>query len=158
MDFFSRSYYLDKEVLRPLSHIMGNWELTWDAEEQKYVEEEGSYAGLLNQLIVEIGKAHPPKRYHDNEDRLGEYVQKHLNWGILKKGKWWIGCDYVSLIQQGGFGDTDQADMFLAAAGRIHAAKKRGQLHYDVMEESHRRILGVVITAILYHRTHLIQK
>jgi hypothetical protein len=39
-----------------------------------------------------------------------------------------------------------------AAAGRIHAAIDRGQLHFDDMEWSHQVILAGVLAAILYHR------
>jgi len=53
-NFFDNSEYLDHEVLRPLSHIKINWELTWNLENKKYDEEEDSFAKLLNNLIDEI--------------------------------------------------------------------------------------------------------
>ena len=49
--FFCNSDLLDCLVLRPLSHIKSNWELTWDGNKQKYENEKDSYAQLLNQLI-----------------------------------------------------------------------------------------------------------
>ena len=39
----------------------------------------------------------------------------------------------------------------LAAAGRIKAAIDRGQLTYEDMESSHRRMLSVVLSVILYN-------
>jgi hypothetical protein len=144
---------LDREVLRPLSHIHANWELTWDDATQQYREEENSYARKLNELIEELENATPPAKYHDSEDRLAEYVLKHLNWKIKKAGNRWIGADYAAIIEQGGFHDIDEKELVLAAAGRIHSAIGFGQSHYDDMEESHRRMLAAVMSVILYHRT-----
>src|SRR2546423_15172808 len=103
--FFTRSSVLDMEVLRPLSHILPYWETTWDVTEQKYSEEERSYATQLNALIDELDNATPPAKYHDNEDRLAEYVIKHLKWPIRKEGNRWVGEDYDVILQQGGFND-----------------------------------------------------
>jgi hypothetical protein len=152
-DFFANSEFLDYEVLRLLSHIKGNWELTWDRINERYLEEDDSYAGLLNVLIAEIENATPPARYHDNEDRLAEYVRTNLKWQIYKVGNRWVGNDYRPIIEQGGFDDLDEENLVLAAAGRIRAAIDRGQQQYDDMEESHRRMLAAVLAVILYHRT-----
>ena len=151
--FFANSEYLDTDVVRRLSHILGNWELTWDRDNERYCEEEDSYAGTINKLFVDLSLAKPPPRYHDNEDRLAEYVVEHLRWPIRKEGKRWVGEDYAAILQQGGFHDSSEQDLVLAAAGRIQAAVDRNQFHFDDMEESHRRMLGAVITIILYHRT-----
>ena len=150
--FFKNSELLDHEVTRPLSHIRPNWELTWDHEADKFSEAEGSFAGLLNSLIAELGQATPPSSYHDNEDRLAQYAQARLGWKIRKVGSRWIGDDYSAIIEQGGFDDVNDSDLALAAAGRIQAAIIRGQAHYDNMEESHRRMVGAVLAIILYHR------
>ena len=45
--FFANSERLDVEVLRPLSHIRGNWETTWESEAGKYLEEEDSFASMF---------------------------------------------------------------------------------------------------------------
>lgn len=156
--FFARSEWLDMECLRPLSHIYGNWELTWDHENESYLEEEDSYAVEVNMLLRELQSIQPPARYHDNEDRLAEYVRDHMKWPIRKIGARWTGADYGSILENGGYSDWNQQDLVNAAAGRIRAAIDRDQNHYDEMEESHRRMLGAVITVILYHRTHRIQK
>src|SRR5574341_434094 len=124
--FFVHSDLIDYEVLRPLSHISANWELTWDASTKNYREEEDSYAKLLNQLIEEIESTTPPVKYHDNEDRLAEYTKKHLNWNIRKEGSCWVGEDYNAIIEQGGFHDLNEKELILAAAGRIYAARVRG--------------------------------
>lgn len=151
-EFFANSNQLDLEVLRPLSHIRGNWDTTWDRKESQYMDEEDSFASLLNLLILEIGSASPPARYHDNEDRLAEYVRDRLKWPIYKKGNRWLGADYHWILEQGGFDDLDEADLVKAAAGRIRAAIDRGQKHFDQMEDSHRAILATVLSVILYHR------
>jgi hypothetical protein len=151
--FFARSSFLDIEVLRPMSHIQPHWELTWNPEEEKYIESNDSYAAVLNALIAELDVAKPPAKYHDNEDCLAEYVVEKLKWPIRKNGNLWVGANYISIIEQGGFYDLNERDLILAAAGRIRAAIGRGQLRYDDMEESHRLMLGAVIAVILYHRT-----
>lgn len=151
-EFFGASGSLSDEVTKPLSHIKENWELTWSVENDAYVEEDGSFAALFNQLIDELDKAVAPARYHDNEDRLAEYVKTHLNWPIRKLGKLWHGADYREILEQGGFHDRDEQELIVAAAGRIKAAEQFGQAHFDDMEESHRRILATVLTVILYHR------
>jgi hypothetical protein len=151
--FFENSTLLDHAVLRPLSHIKDNWELTWDPETGAYADEENSYAVMLNDLIEELDGTTPPARYHDNEDRLAEYVREKLKWPIRKEGNRWVGADYESIIEQGGFNDLDEQHLLQAAAGRIRAATDRGQKQFDEMEESHRRMLAGVLSIILYHRT-----
>lgn len=132
---------------------MGCWELTWDFEEEKYLEEEGSYAALLNELLKELENVTPPACYHDSEDRLAEYVLEHLKWPIYKVGTRWVGADYESVIEQGTFHDLNEQDLILAAAGRIRSALMRGQKHFDNMEPSHRRMLAAVLSVILFRRT-----
>ncbi|CAN5467739.1 hypothetical protein BH09VER1_BH09VER1_26120 [soil metagenome] len=157
-EFFFRSHSLDYEVLRPLSHIWGNWELSWDQKNQAYLEEKDSFASVLNQLIREISLTVVPARYHDNEDVLVQYVRTHLNWPLIKKGRVWTGEDYDVILQQGGFHDIDEKDFVAAATGRVQAALDRNQHHYDQMEEGHRRMLASVLTSILYHRERLVPK
>lgn len=152
ISFFSRSEAFDYMVLRPLSHIRGNWELTWDDESKQYKEEDGSYAGIVNELLTELGQCRPPDRYHDNEDRLAEYVVKSLGWTIHKVNNRWVGMDYSSILEHGGFRDVNENNLVLATAGRVQAAIARGQNHFDDMEESHQRMLAAVMSIILYHR------
>jgi hypothetical protein len=159
-EFFGPSDFMEHEVLRPLSHIRANWELQIDSETGRYLEEDDSFAALFNALIDELADTRPPLRYHDNEDRLGEHVQKHLNWKIRKSEGTWVNqdgsrlhpSDYLALLEQGGFDNQGVSNLILAAAGRVHAAIKRGQMHFDDMERSHQVILAGVLAAILYHR------
>lgn len=159
-DFFAWSDWVDHEVLRPLSHIRANWELTWNHDSKHYEPEEDSFADLLNQLVDELDGCDPPARYHDNEDVLGEYVQRKLNWGVRKHGRTWVNADgsrlgvddYVALLEQGGFDDAGQAGLVKAAAGRIQAAIRRGQTRFDQMERGHQYMLAGVLAVILYHR------
>lgn len=151
--FFSPGHWLDYMVTRPLDHIRHNWELIWNTDEERYEHEESSFAGLLNELIEELATAKPPIRYHDNEDRLAEYVRDGpLRWPIAKVGSRWVGADYRVILEQGAFSDADQRDLVLASAGRIWAAIKRGQTHFDDMEDSHQRMLATVLSIILYRR------
>ena len=159
-EFFAPSNFMEHEVLRPLSHIRANWELQIDYETGCYLEEEGSFASLFNTLVDELTTSQPPPRYHDNEDRLGEYVQKHLNWKIRKFGNSWVNqdgsrlnpSDYLALLEQGGFNNQGIQNLILAASGRVEAAIRQGQMHFDDMERSHQVILAGVLAAILYHR------
>ncbi len=154
-DFFSNSDIVDYMVLRPLSHIYLNWEMRWDFENQCYFEEKESFAKEFNILVQDLDQAIAPLKYHDNEDRLAEYVAQKFNWGIRKVGNRWEGADYESILEQGGFNDIDQLDLVLASAGRIKAAKDRDQMHFDEMERSHQKILAAVLSIILYHRADL---
>lgn len=151
--FFAWSDRLEHDVLRPLSHVRANWELSWDAKSQRYETEDDSYASDLNDLIDELAQTPPTPRYHDNEDALAEYVIAKLKWPIAKVNGRWIGVHYSSILEQGGFGDIDQQDLLAAAAGRIHAAIRFGQHHFDDMERSHRHMLAAVLSIIFYHRT-----
>ena len=100
-----------------------------------------------------MSEVDPSRKYHDNEDRLAEYLQHNSSWNIRKVNERWIGAAYENILEQGGFGDIDQEQLILAAAGRIRAAIERGQTHFDDMEESHRYMLAIVIIVILYHRS-----
>lgn len=83
--FFKQSELFDYMVTRPLSHIVPNWELTWNLKENRVEPEEDSLAEEVNRLLDEISEVQPPKEYHANEDVLAEYVKSHLNWNIYKK-------------------------------------------------------------------------
>lgn len=153
INFFAKSDCLDFMVLKPLAHIRPNWELTWDDEKDCYLVEEDSYAEDFNRLIEELENVDKVSLYHENEDSLAEYVINNLHWPITKVGNRWIGCDYASIISQGGFGDFDEQNLLKAAAGRIYAAKAYCQETFDDMERGHKEVLATVITAILYHRS-----
>ena len=154
-DFFANSETLDYLSLRQLSHITLSWELFWDHEKNEYVREDGSFASLLNDLIEEMSAIIPPAKYHDHEDVLAQYVIEKLNWDIKKVGNRWIGGDYQSILEQGGFNDLEERNLVQAATGRVVAAIDHGQLHFDEMEEGHQKILAGVMAIILYHRDNL---
>ena len=152
--FFHNCIILDHLVLRQLSHVKENWELTWDEDSEKYAPKKNSFARMLNELIEEIGHIKPPAKYHNNEDCLAEYVKAHLNWDIKKAEGQWVGSEYISILEQGGFNDIDQKNLISAAVGRIKAAIDRGQVHFDDMEQSHQKILADVLAVILYHKNN----
>ena len=132
-DFLARSDLVDHEVLRPLSHIRANWETWWNGGDDIFVGDENELIDLLNQLMLALDTVSPPARYHDNEDRLAEFVINTLRWPIRKQGARWTGADYQQILEQGGFDDLDQSELVQAAAGRIQAAIDRGQTHFDEM-------------------------
>lgn len=153
--FFSYSDSLDYLSLRQLSHLSLNWELSWYAENEKYVCEVNSFAGLLNNFFDEMARTIPPVKYHDNEDVLVNYLIKKSKWPIRKEGYRWVGDNYESILEQGGFDDLDEYNLVQAATGREIAAINLGQKRFDDMEEGHQKILAGVIAIILYHRGHL---
>jgi len=134
--FFSQSDELGYLVLRPLSHIRANWELSWNGDE--YAHEDDSYAELLNKLITELSTVNSPKKYHDNEDALVSFAKKHLK-DIEKFGRLWKGGDDHRLIlQEGSFSDVDEKNLVLASAGRVKAVISRNQITFDEMEDLHK--------------------
>lgn len=151
--FFFKSELLDYLVLRPLSHIKGNWDLTYDGTEYFFTPEENSFAEEINQLLIDLNNSIVPDSYHDNEDCLAEYVKENLNWDIKKNGSQWEGAEYKLILEQGGFSDDDQQNLLIAAAGRIKVAIDYNQLHFDDMERGHQNILADVLSIILYHRS-----
>ena len=152
--FFARSDLIDHDVLRPLAHVKGNWDVSWDTKTQQYEHEEDSFAKYLNILVDDIAETAIPARYHDNEDVVANYLAKKPGSKIEKKGGRWIGEDYGWILEQGGFHDFDQAELLTSAIGRVGAALKHGQIHYDQMDQGHRLMLADVLTIILYHRSN----
>lgn len=152
IEFFDQSDYLDYEVLRPLSHIRGNWELYPGTDEFHFELEEDSFAKELSELIDELGATEIPDRYHDNEDTLAEYVRDKFDSEIRKVGNRWVGREYQIILQDAGFFDINEENLVQSAKGRIIAAQNFNQNHYDEMETGHRKMLAVILTLILYHR------
>jgi hypothetical protein len=150
--FFRNSDLLDGLALRQLSHVNGNWELTWDESSEQYEPDDDSFAAKVNELVDELETLPPPRKYHDNEDRLAEQVQERLGWKVRKVGGRWVGADYPMMLEQGSFTDFNQRELMLAVAGRIHAAMIRGQMHFDEMDDAHRKMLADVLAIVLYHR------
>lgn len=151
-DFFYNSGDLDIYVTKQLPHIAANWELTWDRKNEKYLEEKNSFAAMLNSLIVDLEKIQIPESYHEKEDIVAQYVITFLKWSIVKNGNRWIGDDYDSILGQGGFHDINQENLMFGAVGRISAALQFGQFKFDDVEEGHKKVLGDILTIILYHR------
>lgn len=150
--FFDRSLFLDYDVLRPLSHIRANWELSAGDGAFDFLDEEDSFAKDLSLLIDELEITPTPKRYHDNEDHLAELVKRKTGSDIYKLKSRWVGQDYRIILQDGGLYDDEEKNLVQAAKGRISAAIAYGQAHYDEMEDGHRIMLAVILTLILYCR------
>jgi hypothetical protein len=151
--FFAWSDLLDHDVTRPLAHVKGGWELTWDQDLGRYEHEDDSFAKYVNAMVEDIADTAISPRYHDNEDVLASHVVSSLGWPIVKKDGRWVGAGYGSILEQGGFDDIDQGELLTSAIGRVAAAMALGQAHYDQMEPGHRLMLGDILTIILYHRS-----
>lgn len=154
INFVKHSELFDYMVTRPLDHILPNWELMWDDNTDRFIPEEDSFAEKVNKMLDELVAMPIPDKYHDNEDILAEYVQKHHNWNIVKVNGRWISCDYREILNQGSFGDADQKNLLAAAKGRIAAAIQHGKTKFDDMEYGHQRILAMVLASILYQRSN----
>ncbi|RWO89819.1 hypothetical protein [Mesorhizobium sp.] len=150
--FFARSDYLDRMVLRPLSHITTSWEASWDHDEAQYELEPGSFAGDLNEVVRQIACSPRPARYHDNEDALAQRVIAELRWPIQRRAGRWEGADYQMILEQGAFCDIGQRELATAAAGRVHMALDFGQWHFDEMDDGHMTMLAGLMTIMIYHR------
>ncbi len=153
IEFFKQSDLFDYEVLRPLSHIRRNWELSPGQGDYHFEIEEHSFAKDISELIDELETTSIPNQYHDNEDQLAEYVRDKFNNEIKKLGNRWVGQDYQIILQDAGFFDIDEQNLVQSAKGRIITAKNYDQNHYDEMEDGHRKMLAVILTLILYHRS-----
>jgi len=155
IEFFEQSELLDYEVLRPLSHIRANWELSSGWEDFHFQVEGDSFAKELSELIDELERTQIPVRYHDNEDRLAEYVKEKFDQEIKKIGNRWVGMEYQIILQDAGLFDINEQHLVQSAKGRIIAAQKYQQNHYDDMEFGHRKMLAVILSLILYHRAFI---
>lgn len=155
-EFLGNSDWLDHETTHKLDHIFPNWELTWDFERERYVEEPDSFAALVNALIDELEAIGTTLSYHQNEDALAEYVRDVLHEPVTKQGNRWLldgSADrYDELLERGGLGDVGQRMLVAAIAGRIQAAISHGQNHFEEMEQRHQRILAWAITSVLFYR------
>ncbi|TYP94868.1 hypothetical protein LX73_0158 [Fodinibius salinus] len=158
--FFGESTYLDLLALKPLSHIHPHWELTWDSKNSQYIPEENSFTEELNELLAHLNRINPPDNYHEYEDRVIKKVQKQSNERLFKlKGEWVefvkneiIETEYDYLLEQGHLKQYNDFDLLKAATGRIKAAIKREQNHFDDMEHSHQLVLAAILSIILYVR------
>lgn len=151
--FLGDSDYLDRLVLRQLSHINGNWELTWDDECSSYRAEDESFAAKLNAVVGELSHAEPARNYHDYEDVMAEETKFRSKWNIRKEKGRWVGADYPSILEQGSMNNLFRMELLQIAAGRISLAIKFGQTRFDEMEDGHRTMLADILAIILYHRS-----
>lgn len=157
-NFFAQSEYLDQMVLRPLSHLDLEWELIQGND--GYLLEEGNLSAHLINLIDVLASTVPPKKYHDNEDRLAEYLVS-MGSKIQKKGQYWIGDDYGFVLQQASLAhQLNNEELIFSAAGRVVAAIKHKQYKFDEMEEGHQAMLAAILTILVFnygtwiHGTH----
>jgi hypothetical protein len=160
--FFLHSDLLDHAVLRPISHVMPNWELIQCQDSEYYEEEADSFAAHLNVLIQEISRSSPPRDYHAYENRLAINYSEVTSGRFYLDGKLWrdrktgnlVQKDFVGhMIEQATCGHYDVPDLVLAASGRIAASLRFGVDHFDKLDHGHMEMLSVIMTDILFRRS-----
>jgi hypothetical protein len=161
--FFYRSDRLDYATLRPLSHVMFNWELIGSENgDPLFEEEEDSYAAHLNVLIDEIAATTPPSDYHRYENQIAAEYTDAINGRYFLKGKLWhvkqsgqpIQKDDVGhMMEQASSGSDDIPDLVLAAAGRIATAMSYGVANFDDLDRGHMEMLAIDLMTILFRRS-----
>ncbi|WP_060477693.1 MULTISPECIES: hypothetical protein [Pseudomonas] len=148
-NFFHLCHSLDELVLRPLSHLDQSWELL--RSPTGYVVEKGHLSEKLIELIDILATTTPPLKYHDNEDRLAEYLISKGS-KIRKEGRFWIGADYEFVLQQASLAHTiNHTELVHAASGRVIAALNYGQRNFDDMEEGHKKMLASILTILIFN-------
>jgi hypothetical protein len=161
MHFFGKSQWLDRSVLRPLSHIAMSWELRRTETVGVFMEEEDSLAVLMNQLILDISRATPPADYHAHEDAVirlregidnGAIYQEGRRWRDRKTGEPLHKSSISSLMEQASIRYEDVPDLVLAAAGRVATALKFGDANFDDLDNGHADMLAEVLTVIIFIR------
>lgn len=160
--FFENSDILDHAVLRPISHVAPNWELTWDLSSGRYEEEEDSLAAHLNKLIEEISHSLPPQDDHALENQYAINYEGVASGRFHLDGKLWrdrqtgklVNKDFVGhMIEQATCGHYDVPDLVHSAAGRVSTALQFGVDHFDKLDRGHMEMLSVIITDILFRRS-----
>lgn len=162
MYFFGKSEWLDRAVLRPLSHIAPCWDLRRTDTVGVFMEEEYSLAVLMNELILDIARSIPPTDYHAHEDaviRLREVndeavYQEGKRWRARRTGKPLSKSSIGGLMEQAAIGYEDVPDLVLAAAGRVATAMKHGDATFDDLDDGHADMLAEVLTVILFIRAN----
>lgn len=161
--FFYKSDQLDYATLRPLSHVMSNWELIGsECGDPLFEEEEDSYAAHLNVLIDEIAATTPPSDYHRFEEQIAAEYTDAINGRYFLRGKLWhdkqtgrpIDKDDVgNMMEQASSGLGDVPGLVLAAAGRIATAMSYGVANFDDLDRGHMEMLAVDLMTILFRRS-----
>jgi len=162
--FFANSDWLDRAVLRPISHVAGNWELTWNTHADRYEPESDSLADHLNVLIHDMAASKPPADYHHYENKLAISYDdvKSGRFKLNRSRKLWIDTatnlpvskDMVGhMIEQATCGHYDVPDLVLSAAGRVATSLRFGVSHFDDLDDGHLEMLSVIMTDILFRRS-----
>lgn len=60
-NFFYNSESVLDYVLKPLQHIRSNWDVIWDYDNDRYIEEQ-SFGAEVNELINELSIVDAPKK------------------------------------------------------------------------------------------------
>lgn len=164
MAFFANSAWLDYAVLRPIRHVAGNWELTWDSQSEKYEVETDSLGDHLNVLMYDIATSTPPINYHHHENKLAILYDgiKNGHFKLNRPKKLWIDTttnspaskDMVGhMLEQASCGHFDVPDLVLSAAGRVATSMRHGVSHFDDLDEGHFEMLAIIMADILFRRS-----
>ncbi|MDG1286323.1 MAG: hypothetical protein P8P30_02025 [Rickettsiales bacterium] len=162
VDFFARSDWLDYAVLRPLSHVAGNWELTPDGK--FYKAEEDSLADHLNILIDEIAKTHPPISYHYHENSIASQHRDTKDGSVILSKSKNIWLDPITkkpisiaqvghYIEQSAARGVDDSELVAAASGRVARSISCDVNHFDDLDQGHLSMLAEIMSIILFMRS-----
>lgn len=163
LTFFYRSDQLDYTTLRPLSHVMCNWELTSsESGDPLFEEEEDSYAAHLNVLIDEIAATSPPSDYHAFENQIAAEHNGAIEGRYFLKGGLWYDNETSQLIQKDDVGHMmeqassawdDIPELVLATAGRVATAMRHGVMEFDDLDQGHMEMMAIDLMTILFRRS-----
>ncbi len=160
--FFDQSDWLDYAALRPLSHVMSNWELVRSEDGTLlFEEEEDSFAAHLNVLIDQIAATAPPSDYHAFENQIARGYDGAIGGRYFLHGKLWhdsqtgqpIEKDALGhMIEQASARSDDVPGLVHAAAGRVATAMSYGCANFDNMDKGHMEMLAIDLMTVLFRR------
>ena len=161
--FFDQSVQLDYAALRPLSHVMSNWELMRSKDgDPLFEEEEDSFAAHLNVLIDQIAATAPPSDYHMFENQIACGYEGAIRGRYSLTGKLWydsqtgqpIEKDAVgNMMEQASCGSDDIPGLVYAAAGRVATAMSYGTENFDDFDRGHMEMLAIDLMTVLFRRS-----
>jgi len=152
--------YFDEHVTKPLEHIAGHWELSWDIDNNQFEEEAGSFSPLINQLINELARTPAHKEYHKFVD-ADLAASKYAANEIALQNKKWIDSrtrkpltpESIGYFLEQTANGWSLRNIILSIASRIRAAQKAGVKNWDELDDGHKDMLAQLIVVVLYMRS-----
>ena len=127
-----------------------SFDITRCQESKRYHLTEDFFARDFQAIVDQIVRTPRQNRYHDNENRLARCLLDERRWPIQKKGGYWQGDDYYTILELGAFGDVGQIELAAAASNRVHAALDLGQTHADDMGRDDMAMLAGLLSIMMH--------